>query len=243
MMDTRIEAMKPLLAPAFVLDELPVLGRAKETILRGRREVEAILSGEDRRLLVVLAVPPVWSEEQLAALAENVTRHDSTALKILISLQVQLSRRTTGWKGVILDPTQDGSFNVNVGIRKVRKTLLSLAELGVATGIEFVDPMLPQFLTDCVCWAAFGPENTESQLHRQLASALSVSVGFHVRSTNWQAGCDAVESSHFPHHFMSLTKDGKLCIVRSSGNQVKPGTDSNRSHMRFFLFTGTLRSW
>jgi 3-deoxy-7-phosphoheptulonate synthase len=221
--DVRIESLRSLIPPAILMEELPVGDAETKLISEARQEVARIVTGEDDRLLVVVGPCSIHDPEagleyaaQLKPLAEAM-RAD---LKIVMRTYFEKPRTTVGWKGLINDPKLDGSFSINQGLRVARKFLLDVVELGLPTGTEFLDPISPQFMADLVAWGAIGARTTESQVHRELASGLSMPVGFkNGTSGNVQIAVDAVRSSAEPHRFLSVTKQGLAAIVATRGNK------------------------
>jgi len=220
--DLRIDELRPLLPPAILMEELPATDEVGLRVSRSREEIGRILAGEDDRLLVV--VGPCSIHDPEAAL-EYATRLQSTAealrddLLVVMRVYFEKPRTIVGWKGLINDPRLDGSFAINEGLRRARKFLLDVIELGLPAGSEFLDPVSPQFYADLVAWGAIGARTSESQVHRELASGLSMPVGFKNGTDGTvQLAIDAILSSAHPHHFLSVTKQGVAAIVSTRGN-------------------------
>jgi 3-deoxy-7-phosphoheptulonate synthase len=220
--DVRIEGLKPLLPPAILMEELPITEHASHTVASARRQAEAIVKGEDDRLLVVAG--PCSIHDPKAAL-EYADRLQSCAdvlsddLLIIMRVYFEKPRTTIGWKGLINDPHLDGSFDINNGLRAARKLLLDLAVRGLPAGSEFLDVITPQFIADLIAWGAIGARTTESQIHRELASGSSMPVGFkNGTDGNVQTAIDAIGAARHPHHFLSVTKQGISAIVNTKGN-------------------------
>ena len=220
--DLRVSRLRPLIPPAILLEELPLSETASETVVGGRSGAEAILQGTDDRLLVVCG--PCSIHDPVAALdygaqLREVAARLSDDLLILMRVYFEKPRTTVGWKGLINDPDLDGSFNINKGLRTARQLLLSLAEMGLPAGHEFLDVITPQYIADLVAWGAIGARTTESQVHRQLASGLSMPVGFkNGTDGNVKIAIDAVRAAAHAHHFMGVTKQGISAIVATRGN-------------------------
>ncbi|HEY6296669.1 MAG TPA: 3-deoxy-7-phosphoheptulonate synthase, partial [Streptosporangiaceae bacterium] len=179
--DTRIAGYEPLLSPAALLDEMPLTDEAGVTVERTRSEVRAVLDRSDDRLLVI--VGPCSVHDPAAALdyARRLTavRHQSQDdLLIVMRVYFEKPRTVTGWKGLINDPGMDGRHDVHRGLRTARRLLLDIVALGLPVGCEWLDPITPQYIADAVTWGAIGARTTESQVHRQLTSGLSMPVGF-----------------------------------------------------------------
>ena len=221
--DVRIDSLRPLIPPAILMEELPVGDTETKLISDARQEIARIVTGEDDRLVVVVGPCSIHDPEaglEYAARLKPVAQALSADLKIVMRTYFEKPRTTVGWKGLINDPKLDGSFSINQGLRVARKFLLDVVELGMPTGTEFLDPISPQFMADLVAWGAIGARTTESQVHRELASGLSMPVGFkNGTSGNVQIAVDAVRSSAEPHRFLSVTKQGLAAIVATRGNK------------------------
>jgi len=220
--DVRIDSLRPLIPPAILMEELPVGDRETELIAAARQEVARIVEGKDDRLVIVVGPCSIHDPKAGLEYAEKllpVAAALSADLKIVMRTYFEKPRTTVGWKGLINDPKLDGSFSINEGLRVARKFLRDVVELGMPTGTEFLDPISPQFVADLVSWGAIGARTTESQVHRELASGLSMPVGFkNGTSGNVQIAVDAVRSAAEPHRFLSVTKQGLAAIVATRGN-------------------------
>ncbi len=220
--DLHIESIRPLLPPAILLEELPLSEQASMTVSRAREEIVRILDGPDDRLLVVVGPCSIHDPvagldygRRLKALADELSQD----LRIVMRVYFEKPRTTIGWKGLINDPHLDGSFKINEGLGLARRLLLGLAELGLPAGCEFLDPITPQFTSDLVSWGAIGARTTESQVHRELASGLSMPVGFKNGTDGGvQIAIDAIRSSAHPHRFLGVTEQGLCAIVATRGN-------------------------
>jgi 3-deoxy-7-phosphoheptulonate synthase len=220
--DRRIQRAEPLVQPRRLLDELPLGVERERVVVRGREEVVRILDGEDDRLLVV--VGPCSVHDVKAALEYG--RHLSAKAEelgddLLIAMRVYFEkpRTTTGWKGLINDPHLDDSGDVNTGLRWARKLLLEVLDLGLPIGVEFLDPITPQYISDTVAWGAIGARTTESQTHRQLGSGLSMPIGFKNRTDgNVQVAVDAVRAAAVSHAFTGVDDSGTPAILYTTGN-------------------------
>ena len=220
--DVRIQNIRPLMAPDILLEDLPVRDAQSETIFTGRREIERIMSREDDRLVVIVGPCSIHDPEagleyarRLAPLREQYR----DALCIVMRVYFEKPRTTVGWKGLINDPGLDGSFAIREGLRRARGFLLDVTDLGLPTGSEFLDPIMPQFYADLVSWGAIGARTSESQVHRELASGLSMPVGFKNGTYGTvQMAIDAIGAAAGEHHFLSVTKQGLVGIVATKGN-------------------------
>ena len=221
--DTRISAVKELLAPIQLINELPITPRATTTVLQTRAAIQKILRGEDDRLLVIAGPCSIHDMqaalEYAGRLQKEVEKHKQD-LCIIMRVYFEKPRTTVGWKGLINDPGLDDSFRINDGLRLARSLLLQLADQGVASGTEYLDMISPQYIADLVSWGAIGARTTESQIHRELASGLSCPVGFkNGTDGNIKIAVDAIRAAQAPHHFLSVTKAGHSAIVSTAGNE------------------------
>jgi 3-deoxy-7-phosphoheptulonate synthase len=221
--DRRIERVEPLVSPNGLLDELPLSDDHVEVVLRGRSQVHAVLDGDDDRLLVVVGPCSVHDRD---ATLEYASRLSSAAGEwkdeLLVAMRVYFEkpRTTTGWKGLINDPHLDGSGDVNAGLRAARHVLLGVLSAGLPVGCEFLDPITPQYISDAVSWGAIGARTTESQIHRQLGSGLSMPVGFKNRTDgNVQVAVDAVRAAAVSHAFAGIDVDGNAAVHHTRGNR------------------------
>ena len=220
--DLRIESIRPLVPPAILLEELPLSVEGAEMVSTARETVSRILRGEDDRLIVV--VGPCSIHDCAAALdyahmLRSLADKLAPDLYIVMRVYFEKPRTTVGWKGLINDPHLDGSFIINEGLHIARRLLLDLVALGLPTGCEFLDPILPQFFADVVTWGAIGARTTESQVHRELASGLSMPVGFkNGTGGGVQMAIDALHAAVYPHRFLGVTEQGLAGIVSTYGN-------------------------
>jgi len=220
--DLRIDQLRPLIPPAIVMEEIPASEKQAEVTAAAREAAARIIDGEDDRLLIVVGPCSVHDPKAGIEYAERllqVSKRLASDLHIIMRTYFEKPRTTVGWKGLINDPNLDGSFNINSGLRVARNFLRDVVELGMPTGTEFLDPISPQFVADLVSWGAIGARTTESQVHRELASGLSMPVGFkNGTGGNVQIAVDAASSAAHPHHFLSVTKQGLAAIVSTRGN-------------------------
>ncbi len=221
--DVHIGELRPLIPPAILMEELPMSDAASNLVAGARSQIQNLISGDDDRLLVV--VGPCSIHDPTAALEYAkkllpVAKQYEQELCVIMRVYFEKPRTTVGWKGLINDPNLDSSFNINKGLRLARKLLLDLADLGIPVGSEFLDTISPQFIADLISWGAIGARTTESQIHRELASGLSMPVGFkNGTDGNIQIAVDAIGAAGFPHHFLSVTKQGISAIVTTTGNR------------------------
>ena len=220
--DVRIAQIRPLISPAVLMGELPADENAAKLVAQTRKQTEAIFSGEDDRVLVVVGPCSIHDTKAALDYAGRLKAYADTAgedLLIVMRVYFEKPRTTVGWKGLINDPHLDESFDINEGLHTARKLLLDLLTMGMPAGTEFLDTISPQFVADLVAWGAIGARTTESQVHRELASGLSCPVGFkNGTGGSIQIAMDAIHSSRRPHHFLSVTKQGVSAIVSTTGN-------------------------
>jgi 3-deoxy-7-phosphoheptulonate synthase len=221
--DLRIQSIRPLLTPATLLDELPCDAAASATVTGGRAALHAILGGRDDRLAVVIGPCSIHDPDAALDYASRLRPLRETlgdALEIVMRVYFEKPRTTIGWKGLINDPDLDGRFDINKGLRIARGLLREINRIGLPTGVEFLDVISPQYLADLVAWGAIGARTTESQVHRELASGLSCPVGFkNGTDGDVKIAVDAVSAAAHPHHFLSVTKQGRSAIVTTHGNR------------------------
>ncbi|HMF40669.1 MAG TPA: 3-deoxy-7-phosphoheptulonate synthase, partial [Polyangia bacterium] len=220
--DLRIEQIRPLIPPAILMENLPLSERASTTVAEGREAVARVLRQQDDRLVVVVgpcSIHDVDAAREYARGLHALAGELADALVVVMRVYFEKPRTTVGWKGLINDPRLDGTFRVNEGLNLARSLLLDLAEMGLPAGCEFLDTITPQYIADVVSWGAIGARTTESQVHRELASGLSVPVGFkNGTDGNIQIAIDAIQAAGHPHHFLSVTKQGLSAIVATRGN-------------------------
>ncbi len=220
--DLHIKQIEALISPEQLQSKFPVPGAIAATIANGRDQVEQILSGEDPRLLVIVGPCSIHDEKAALEYASKLkTLADKVSNQILVVMRVYFEKPRTslGWKGLINDPNLDGSFDVSGGLSRARKLLLDLASMGVLAATEFLDPITPQYFADLVSWAAIGARTTESQTHREMASGLSMPVGFkNGTDGNSQIAIDAMKTARAPHSFLGIDREGQTCVVHTEGN-------------------------
>lgn len=220
--DLRIKSLTPLISPALLMHELPIDEKTAKIVTTARELASRIINYQDNRLLVVVgpcSIHDVKSALEYGTHLQKAIVQYQNELCIIMRVYFEKPRTTVGWKGLINDPHLDNSFHINDGLKLARKLLLDLAAMGVPSATEFLDTIVPQFISDLVAWGAIGARTTECQLHRELASGLSMPVGFK-NGTNGdvQIAMDAILSAQHPHHFLSVTKHGIPAIVSTLGN-------------------------
>jgi 3-deoxy-7-phosphoheptulonate synthase len=220
--DTRISEAQPLITPWVLASELPLGEVRADHVARSRELVAASLGGRDPRLLVIVGPCSVHDPAALLDFATRLKRHCETlddALLPVLRVYFEKPRTVVGWKGLINDPDLDGSFHIGRGLHLARQLLLDVADLGLPAASEFLDTTFGQYYADLVSFAAIGARTVESQIHRELASGLSMPVGFkNATSGDIGVAIDAIRSANHSHWFPSLTREGTPAILRSRGN-------------------------
>jgi 3-deoxy-7-phosphoheptulonate synthase len=221
--DLRIKAIKNVVLPTELHTEFPASAESEKLTSDTRQAVHRILHGEDDRLVVIVGPCSIHDPEaaiDYARRLKEIRQELDEQLLIIMRVYFEKPRTTVGWKGLINDPNLDGSFHINQGLRLARKLLLDLTNLGVPTATEFLDLITPQYVADLISWGAIGARTTESQVHRELASGLSCPVGFK-NSTDGglKNAMDAIRAASQPHHFLSMTVDGRSAIFSTTGNE------------------------
>lgn len=233
--DTRIDSLKELVSPAELMNQFSSSELQQQLIFDTRQAASRIIHEKDGRLLVVVGPCSIHDPQagleyaqKLRALKERF----SDELLIVMRTYFEKPRTTIGWKGLINDPHLDSSFDISEGLVRARRFLLDVLSQGLGTATEFLDPISPQYLADLICWGAIGARTTESQVHRELASGLSMPIGFkNGTSGNTNIVIDAILSAKEPHRFLSISKSGGISFVTTKGNLdchtiLRGGTDS-----------------
>jgi 3-deoxy-7-phosphoheptulonate synthase len=221
--DLRISAVRALIAPQLLLEEMPIDAAALATVTTARQAMHRGLHGADDRLVAVVgpcSIPDSGAALEYAARLQAAAKRLEHDLLIVMRVYFEKPRTTVGWKGFINDPRLDGSFAINEGLRLARKLLLEINRLGLPCGTEFLDLLSPQYISDLIAWGAIGARTTESQTHRQLASGLSCPVGFkNGTDGSIKVAVDALRAAAAPHAFMGMTKTGQAAIFETIGNE------------------------
>jgi len=220
--DVHVSGIKPLVPPAILQDEIPCSEDVKRHVNRGRKQATSIIYGEDDRLLVIVgpcSIHDVAGAMDYATRLKPLIERLKDDLFVVMRVYFEKPRTTVGWKGLVNDPNLDGTYSINKGLRMGRKLLLDINQLGIHAACELLDTISPQFFADLVTWAAIGARTTESQIHRELASGMSMPVGFK-NGTDGRVGIaiDAIRAAAHPHHFMGVTKQGLSAIIATKGN-------------------------
>lgn len=222
--DVRIASVRPLLPAAILIEELPASEKAEETVVQTRRAIEASLSGQDRRVVVVVGPCSLHDEKaamEYAELLKEQADRLSDDLVVVMRTYFEKPRTTVGWKGLVNDPGLDDSFRVNEGLRIARRILCRIGETGLACATEFLDTTLPQHYADLISWGAIGARTAESQTHREMASGLSMPIGFkNATDGRVKAAADGILAARHPHWFAGATKDGVSALIQTNGNDA-----------------------
>jgi 3-deoxy-7-phosphoheptulonate synthase len=222
--DQRIRDVTPLPPPEHLIRFFPIAGTPVETLVAGTRAaIRRIMNGEDDRLLVIIG--PCSIHDPMAALEyarklKPLRAQHAGELEVVMRVYFEKPRTTVGWKGLINDPYLDESYRIHEGLRIARQLLVDINRTGVPAASEFLDVISPQYIGDLIAWGAIGARTTESQVHRELASGLSATVGFkNGTDGNIKIAIDAIQAAARPHHFLSVHKNGQVAIVETRGNK------------------------
>jgi len=217
-----ITNIESAITPADLKAEYPISEAGSETVFQSRRTINKILEGSDERILAIVGPCSIHNPESALEYAEKLIRiqeHFSDRIFIVMRVYFEKPRTTIGWRGMIIDPDLDGSYNINNGLRQARNLLVKITDMGLPTASEMLDPIIPQFISDLISWAAVGARTTESQIHRNMVSGLSMPVGFkNGTDGSIQTAVDALQSAINPHSFLGIDEDGKICLLHTSGN-------------------------
>lgn len=220
--DVNIRQLDPIPAPRAFLKEQPLTDEMSELVLHSRQEIRDVLNGRDDRLLVIVGPCSIHDPKAAHEYAEKlaaVKRELEDRLVIVMRVYFEKPRTTVGWKGLINDPDIDGSHNIRKGLLLARKTLIGVLGEGLAAATEFLEPTSPQFISDAVSWGAIGARNTESQVHRQLASGMSMPIGFkNATDGSVKAAVNGCYASAQQHTFFGIDHMGRACAVETLGN-------------------------
>jgi 3-deoxy-7-phosphoheptulonate synthase len=220
--DLHVVETRPLVSPALLHHEFPMTNEAAAVVAETRDRIRNILYNEDQRLLVIVGPCSVHDIDAAYEYGQKLAtlRHElSGQLEILMRVYFEKPRTNIGWKGLINDPHLDGSYDINTGLRLARKLLLDLAHLGLPAATELLDPVTPQYIADVISWTAIGARTTESQTHREMASGLSMPIGFkNSTDGSLQAAVNAMVAASQPHHFLGINHHGLASIVTTTGN-------------------------
>ncbi|MBI2335303.1 MAG: 3-deoxy-7-phosphoheptulonate synthase [Deltaproteobacteria bacterium] len=223
LINRNVESSKPLPTPLEIKKSLPVTPQHEQTVMQARNTIEAILDGKDKRIFAVVGPCSIHDLQAAHEYAEKLSKlKQKIEDKIFVVMRVYFEkpRTTTGWKGLINDPDLDDSFHIEKGIKIARQLLLDFAQLGLAAGTEALDPIIPQYISELISWTAIGARTTESQTHREMASGLSMPIGFkNGTDGNIEVALNAMKSALKPHHFLGIDQDGKITVFKTRGNR------------------------
>lgn len=244
-----IRQYKPLTTPDQLKLQLPQTEQGAALVARSRQAVQQILRGHDRRRMIITGPCSLHDEEatlDYARRLQKAQKECSDRVLIIMRAYFEKPRTTLGWKGMLYDPHLDGSYDIDEGVRKSRKLLRDIAEIGVPTATEFLDPIVPQYLADLVSWAAIGARTTESQIHRQMASGLSMPIGFkNATDGNLAVAMDAIQAASNPHSFLGIDRNGQVAIFETKGNKyghlvMRGGTNGPNYASEYVVFAEVL---
>ncbi len=220
--DIHVKEFKPLTPPAKMKQTLPLSDDAARTVITGRRDVAAIMTGKDPRLLVIAGPCSIHDTEAALEYARkmmDLRRKVADKINLVMRVYFEKPRTTVGWKGLINDPYLDASHNVNAGLGTARKLLIDINDMGLPTATEILDPITPQYIAGLLTWVAIGARTTESQTHREMASGLSMPVGFkNSTDGSFTAAINAMQAAGAPQHFLGIDPEGRSSIVSTTGN-------------------------
>jgi 3-deoxy-7-phosphoheptulonate synthase len=220
--DLHVIETRPLLSPAFIKSELPLPEAAAHLVTQTRNSIRNILEGKDSRILVVVGPCSIHDVEAAKEYGNRLLKLRSqfqNQLEVVMRVYFEKPRTTVGWKGLINDPHLNNSYDINTGLRTARKLLLDLASIGLPAATELLDPITPQYIADLICWTAIGARTTESQIHRQMASGLSMPVGYkNGTDGSFNAAINAMLTAKISHYFLGINQDGLASIVKTTGN-------------------------
>ncbi|HCU23448.1 MAG TPA: 3-deoxy-7-phosphoheptulonate synthase [Deltaproteobacteria bacterium] len=222
LVNVNVAGYRLLPTPKQILEQFPASESARQTVVRGRNILRDILDGKDRRLFVVVGPCSIHDPKATLEYAEKLQKlaqQVEDKLFLLMRVYFEKPRTTVGWKGLINDPFMDDSFHLEEGLKIARKLLVQLGEMGLATATEALDPIVPQYISELISWSAIGARTTESQTHREMASGLSMPVGFkNGTDGNIQVAINAMKSAHSPHSFLGIDPEGRISVFQTKGN-------------------------
>lgn len=220
--NAHIASSRVLLTPSDIKSKLPLTDSTKKTVLQFREEVENIVTGQDDRKFLVVgpcSIHDVQAAEEYARKLKKLSERVKDKLLLIMRVYFEKPRTTVGWKGLINDPDMDDSFHIEKGLLIARSLLIKIAELGLPTATEALDPIIPQYIGELISWSAIGARTTESQTHREMASGLSMPVGFkNGTDGSIQVALDALQSAIKPHNFLGINQMGQVSIFETTGN-------------------------
>ncbi len=220
--NVNVQSQEVLLTPEQLKKDIPLTEKAARTILEGRDSIQRILNREDHRIFIVVgpcSIHDVEAAKDYALRLQKLAANVSDTLLIVMRVYFEKPRTTVGWKGLINDPYLNDSFKIVDGLHIGRQLLMDIAELGLPTATEALDPISPQYLQDLITWSAIGARTTESQTHREMASGLTSAVGFkNGTDGSLDVAINALKSVSSPHRFLGINAEGKVAIITTNGN-------------------------
>lgn len=243
-----IKQFKPLTTPEQLKADLPITESAAALVAASRCQIECILRRQDKRRMVIVGPCSLHDLEATFDYARRLQKVQKDCRELLLVMRAYFEkpRTTLGWKGMLYDPHLDGSYDIDFGIRQSRRILCELAAIGVPAATEFLDPIVPQYLADLISWAAIGARTAESQIHRQMASGLSMPIGFK-NSTDGKlsVALDAIQSAQNPHSFLGIDRNGKVIVAETRGNKyghlvMRGGSDGPNYACEYVAFAEAL---
>ncbi len=221
--DVRIRSLDPLVPPVQLKEEFPASAASLRTVVESRAVIESVISGRDHRLVAVVGPCSIHDPESALDYARRLKLlHDALCDRIYLVMRVYFEKPRTrlGWRGLILDPHLDGSCDIQSGLRTARRILCEITDMGLPAGSEMLDPIVPQYTSDLISWASIGARTTESQTHREMASGLSMPVGFkNATDGSVETAVNALSSSRYPHSFIGIDPEGRTCVLNTAGNE------------------------
>lgn len=220
--DLHVQDFIPLIAPKELKSELPPTEKANETVIQGRKTIQNILSGQDKRMLVISGPCSIHDEKTAVEYAEKLMelkREVEETQFIVMRIYFEKPRTTVGWKGLINDPYMNNSYDMIEGLKRARRLLLKINEMGMPAATEMLDPITPQYMAGLISWTAIGARTTESQTHREMASGLSMPVGFkNGTDGGLTSALNALQAAEARQNFLGICENGHTCIVNTIGN-------------------------
>ena len=218
-----IAKFKPLVSPKELKSQLALSSNGNKRVMNDRKRVESILEHKSNDFMVIVGPCSIHNPQEAIEYAQELkklSREVNDKLMLIMRVYFEKPRTTVGWKGLIYDPDLDGSCHIGKGLKTARKLLLEIDEIGLSTATEVLDTVIAQYIADLICWAAIGARTTESQTHRQLASGLSMPVGFkNSTNGNIEVAVEAIKAAMHKHAFLGILEDGKSGIFHTTGNK------------------------
>jgi 3-deoxy-7-phosphoheptulonate synthase len=220
--DIHVKGYEPLITPCTLKDEFPLTQKATETVVQGRKTIQNIIDGNDKRIMAIVGPCSIHDTKAAIEYAEKlleINEKVKNTLFLVMRVYFEKPRTNVGWKGLINDPFMDGSCNIQEGLRTARKLLLDIANMGMPVANEILEPITPQYIAGLLSWAAIGARTTESQTHREMASGLSMPVGFKNHTNgDLDIALNAMQAARAQQTFLGIDQQGRSCVVRTTGN-------------------------